>query len=121
MIQHIQIVSLAAALLIAPPAFAGNAGMSAVTAPVVNRLEANGCAVTGVRRSWLGRIVITCNAGGELREVVLNRTSGAVLSDQLFDTSDTESTAPDEADPTTQPETDGPGNGPSPKPGNGRG
>ncbi|SFR59333.1 hypothetical protein [Litoreibacter janthinus] len=51
---------------------------------VVARLQSNGYTVTEVRRSWLGRIVITAQSETNEREVVLNRTSGEILRDQTF-------------------------------------
>ncbi|MEP5761071.1 MAG: hypothetical protein ABJ327_17500 [Litoreibacter sp.] len=51
---------------------------------VVAQLQTNGYTVTEVRRSWLGRIVITAKSGEGLREIVLNRTSGEILRDQTF-------------------------------------
>ena len=72
--------SLAAFLLMQSPAFA----QSVAAEDVITRIEADGYTVTDVRRSWLGRTVITAVNDRELREVVLNRTSGEVLRDQRF-------------------------------------
>lgn len=47
-------------------------------------LEADGYTVVDARLSWFGRLVVTATRAGALREVVLNRTTGAVLSDRLF-------------------------------------
>ncbi|MCB1350971.1 MAG: hypothetical protein KDK11_20880 [Maritimibacter sp.] len=58
-----------------------------VAGPVVERLEAEGYRIVEVRRSWLGRIVILAGQDGVLREIVLNRSTGALLSDRLFPTS----------------------------------
>lgn len=55
-----------------------------VTDPAIARIEEDGFTVSDVRRTWLGRIAITAKNDHSLREVVLNRTTGAVLSDQLF-------------------------------------
>ncbi|MCA0873735.1 hypothetical protein LCL97_23125 [Seohaeicola saemankumensis] len=61
-----------------------SAASTDVADPVVARIEAEGFEVSNVRRTWLGRIVITAQDGRSLREVVLNRTTGAVLRDELF-------------------------------------
>ena len=55
-----------------------------VTAPVVQMLQDEGYKVSEVRRTWLGRILIVAKKGKTLREVVLNRRSGAILNDQVF-------------------------------------
>ncbi len=55
-----------------------------VTAPVVQMLQNEGYKVSEVRRTWLGRILIVAKKGRTLREVVLNRRSGAILNDQVF-------------------------------------
>lgn len=70
----------AASLMVQTPALA----QSAQTADVIAQIEADGYTVTDVRRSWLGRIVITATKDTDLREVVVNRTSGEVLRDQRF-------------------------------------
>ncbi len=62
------------------PALAG----SDIADPVVEQIEADGYTVSDVTRTWLGRIVITAVKGANLREVVLNRTTGEVLRDRLF-------------------------------------
>ncbi|MEP1698031.1 MAG: hypothetical protein ABJJ69_15950 [Paracoccaceae bacterium] len=72
--------SLTAFMLLQTPAHA----QVSVADDVVARIQAEGYTVTNVRRSWLGRIVITANNKTDIREVVLNRTSGAVLRDQSF-------------------------------------
>jgi hypothetical protein len=74
------ITSLAAFLLMHAPAHA----QSPVAEDVITRIEAEGYTVTEVTRSWLGRIVITASSKTDLREVVLNRTSGEILRDQRF-------------------------------------
>lgn len=51
---------------------------------VIAQLQSEGYEVTEVRRSWLGRIVITALDGTDLREVVLNRSSGEILRDRVF-------------------------------------
>ena len=53
-------------------------------APVLSRLEAEGFTITEVRRTWLGRILVTATDSQNLREVVLNRHNGEVLRDRLF-------------------------------------
>ncbi len=55
-----------------------------VTAPAVHMLQNEGYKVSEVRRTWLGRILIVAKKGQTLREVVLNRRSGAILNDQVF-------------------------------------
>lgn len=55
-----------------------------VTAPVKQMLQNEGYKISEVRRTWLGRILIVAKKGPVLREVVLNRRSGAILNDQLF-------------------------------------
>ncbi|MHA6261937.1 hypothetical protein ACXYMO_01945 [Arenibacterium sp. CAU 1754] len=67
-------------LCAATPALAG----SDVAAPVVTQVEQQGYAVSEVTRTWLGRVLITARSETHLREVVLNRTTGQVLRDQLF-------------------------------------
>ncbi len=52
--------------------------------PVLSRLEAEGFTITEVRRTWLGRILVTATDSQNLREVVLNRHNGEVLRDRLF-------------------------------------
>lgn len=76
---------LASALLIvgictSSPVFAG----SDVAAPVLAQVQQQGYTVSEVRRTWLGRVLITARNDSHLREVVLNRTTGQVLRDQLF-------------------------------------
>lgn len=73
-------VSLAAFLLLQSPAFA----QGSVADKVIAWIVADGYTVTDVKRSWLGRIVITAKNNINLREVVLNRISGEVLRDQRF-------------------------------------
>ncbi len=58
-----------------------------VTAPAVQMLQGEGYKVSEVRRTWLGRILIVAKKGQILREVVLNRRSGAILNDQVFNAS----------------------------------
>ncbi len=55
-----------------------------VADPVVEELEAQGYLVTEIERTWLGRILITARNDTYLREVVLNRVTGDVLSDRAF-------------------------------------
>lgn len=74
------IASLAAFMLLQSPADA----QISVADDVIARIEADGYTVTDVTRSWFGRIVITAKNNTDLREVVLNRTSGEILRDQIF-------------------------------------
>lgn len=74
------LASLAVFMLLHSPAQA----QVSVADGVIARIEAEGFTVDEVKRSWLGRIVITASDQNELREVVLNRTSGEVLRDQRF-------------------------------------
>ena len=78
--KHFWISSLLVLLLWQHPARAE----PDITKPVISRLESEGFAVAGIKRTWLGRIVITARNRQNLREVVLNRTSGEVLRDSLF-------------------------------------
>lgn len=50
----------------------------------VARLEAEGYEVVESYRSWLGRLVVISIRDGIVRELVLNRATGAILSDRLF-------------------------------------
>ncbi len=77
--SHI-LASFAVVMLLHSPAQA----QVSVADDVIARIEAEGYTVEEVKRSWLGRIVITASDQNELREVVLNRTSGEVLRDQSF-------------------------------------
>jgi len=58
-------------------------------APVISRLEAEGFTITEVKRTWLGRILITATNSQGLREIVLNRHNGEALRDRMFPTSET--------------------------------
>ncbi|MEP5759438.1 MAG: hypothetical protein ABJ327_09110, partial [Litoreibacter sp.] len=78
-------LSLLAFLLSHAASFA----QTSVADDVVTQLQADGYTVTDVRKSWLGRIVVTANSDTNLREVVLNRTSGEILRDQVFDADQT--------------------------------
>lgn len=53
--------------------------------PVIARIEAEGYVLIGTKMSWLGRIVVLSQRDGRLREVVLNRATGAIISDRLFE------------------------------------
>ena len=79
---------------------------------VIAQLQAEGYEVTEVRRSWLGRIVITALDGTDLREVVLNRASGEILRDRVFSQRGGSAPAPGRPDrerpPRDGPEKDGP-------------
>lgn len=69
-------------------ALAGSTGMARAgqdfTTPVVTRLEDEGFAVTRIKRTWLGRILIVSQNGEYLREVVINPHTGEILRDKLF-------------------------------------
>lgn len=78
----------------------------AVLAPVVQRLENEGYAFVESYRSWFGRLVVISTRDGMMREVVLNRTTGAILSDRLFE-------APDLAAPSSAASPAGTGSGKS--------
>lgn len=52
--------------------------------PLIMRLEAEGFTITEIKRTWLGRILILSSNGEYLRETVLNRRSGEILRDRLF-------------------------------------
>lgn len=80
MCRSVILASLAAVLLLHSPALA----QVSVADDVIARIEQEGYTVVDVRRSWLGRIVITASDQDDLREIVLNRTSGEVLRDQRF-------------------------------------
>ena len=90
---------LAAFLLLQSPAHA----QVPVADDVIARIEADGFTVIEVKRSWLGRIVITASDSTDLREVVLNRKSGEILRDQRFPMEDSE-------DRLTNPRKDAPDN-----------
>ena len=68
--------------------------------PVVTRLNTEGYSVTEIKRTWLGRILITAINETYLREIVLNRHNGEVLRDRLFPLST--------ADTTMTPKTESP-------------
>lgn len=74
--------------------------------PQIDRLESEGYSVSDVRRTLLGRILIVSKNRTNLREVVLDRYTGALLRDRLFPLPTTEITST----PPTQPQT-GPGMG----------
>lgn len=77
---------LATALGFGTLAGAARAGdLPASADPVIARIEAEGYALIETKMSWLGRIVVLSQRDGRLREVVLNRATGAVVSDRLFE------------------------------------
>ena len=76
-------LALGLAVLTGPTLLAAWTGPP-VAAPLVDRLETEGYGIVEVRRSWLGRIVILADRDGLLREIVLNRATGTVLSDRTF-------------------------------------
>lgn len=82
--HHILSLSFAAVMALHSPAFAQSAAEASVADGVIARIQSEGYTVTEVRRSWLGRIVITADNPQGQREIVLNRTSGEVLRDQRF-------------------------------------
>ena len=66
-------------------AWAGpSVGETPLAEGVISQLAEEGYTVTDVRRSWLGRVIITAESGDDLREVVLNRSSGEVMRDRVF-------------------------------------
>lgn len=73
-------LTLCLLLLLASPVSA----QSSRTEDIVSRLRADGYTVTEIRRSLFGRIIVTAHNANTLREVVLNRSSGALLSDREF-------------------------------------
>ncbi|TDK51178.1 hypothetical protein [Antarcticimicrobium luteum] len=74
------LLGAALALAAAPAATAGEG----VAEPVVRSLTEEGYTVTDVSRTWLGRILITAQNRRFLREVALDRRTGAILGDQRF-------------------------------------
>jgi hypothetical protein len=79
-VKHMLPITALVVLMQAHPGYA----QQNVADPAIARIEAEGYVVSDIRRTWLGRIAITAKNGQSLREIVLNRTTGAVLSDQLF-------------------------------------
>lgn len=73
---------LGATLSLAAPASAQTGG--SVADPVIRTLTEEGYTVTDVSRTWLGRILITARNARYLREVALDRRTGAILGDQRF-------------------------------------
>ena len=123
MTRTFQLATLSATLavaLAATPLAAAAASEDSLLAPVIARIEAEGYRLIETHRSWLGRLVITSQKDGILREMVLNRSTGAVLSDRLFTTAAQATPAPSApADPTTTaPAAPAPGAGPAPAAGN---
>lgn len=55
-----------------------------VAKPVIEQIEQQGYSVTEVSWTWLGRILISAKNETSLREVVLNRITGQVVSDRAF-------------------------------------
>lgn len=95
--NRLSALALLALLAWHQPALAGQE----IADPVVARIEAEGYTVSDVRRTWLGRIVITARSATYLRETVLNRTSGEVLRDQLFPLDNSAPIPPTIPDPAT--------------------
>lgn len=100
------IYALGIALMTAAPAFAQEANiagaddMAAVTeaemgnmlmaqarteTQVIAALELQGYAVSDTRRSLLGRIIITAENEAHVREVVMSRATGEILSDRIVE------------------------------------
>lgn len=102
-ILHAAVLGLA---VVAGPVAVEAGPSDTLLAPVVQQLEADGYAVVETQRSWFGRLIVLATRDGVLREVVLNRTTGAVLSDRLFNRAGTDDTARDGRD-------DNPGSGTS--------
>lgn len=88
------LLGAALSLAAAPAATAGEG----VAEPVVRALADEGYTVTDIRRTWLGRILITATNDRFLREVALDRRTGAILGDQQFRRSDPAET-PDDGTP----------------------
>lgn len=84
--------ALAAFLFSQTPAHA----QAAFVEDMVARIEAEGYVIAEIGRSWLGRIVITAYNASDLREVVLNRTSGEILRDQRFPNENAEREPPEQ-------------------------
>lgn len=55
-------------------------------AQVTAALEGQGYRVEKVRRSLLGRVIITARNAAHVREVVMSRATGEILSDQIIET-----------------------------------
>lgn len=56
-----------------------------IASEAIAKLTDEGFVIKRVRRSFLGRIVITAEGNGDLREVVLNRVTGDILRDRTFE------------------------------------
>lgn len=52
---------------------------------VVATLEAEGYQIRDVSKTWLGRIKIVATSKANLREVIVSRTTGEILSDVIVD------------------------------------
>ena len=52
---------------------------------VVATLEAEGYQIREVSKTWLGRIKIVATSKANLREVIVSRTTGEILSDVIVD------------------------------------
>jgi hypothetical protein len=104
--MRISAYSLALCLSLAcPPALAQSPTSDLVT-PFVNRITEDGFEVQSVKKTWLGRIVITATGEGGLREVVLHGRSGEVLRDRVFSQDKTRPAPPSRADRPDRPPTD---------------
>lgn len=110
--------ALGLALLAGTPAPLAAQTAPPVAAAVVDRLAAEGYGVVEARRSWFGRLIILATRDGVLREIVINRSTGAVLSDRLFNAGVTAPARTGEPDDTGSP-TGTPGPETRPNDGNG--
>ena len=72
------LISASAALFAAGPAIAQD---DAATRSVIRQLEAQGFAVSSVRRTLLGRVRILSRRGDLQREIVLDPRNGVILRD----------------------------------------
>lgn len=81
--RRLLVTTLYVLLLWQQPAWA-DVELTEQAAQVVDRVESAGYKISGIRRSWLGRIIITAVSDSHQREIVLNRKTGDVLSDRLF-------------------------------------
>lgn len=72
------LISASAALLAAGPAIAQD---DAATRSVIRQLEAQGFAISSVRRTLLGRVRILSRRGDLQREIVLDPRNGVILRD----------------------------------------
>lgn len=81
--KMLRTIALSLTLMLTPIAALANPD---IAAPVIERIESQGYTVEEVRRSWLGRLIITARNKDSQREIVLNRKTGEVLRDTAFPT-----------------------------------